>query len=52
MPLRAVCIAYVLGVVSWIPIVVVAIGIGRLLGQARETQTHAAQADQLLESGD
>jgi hypothetical protein len=47
-----VCIAYFLGFVSWIPIVVVAIGIGRLLEQAREAQTRPAPAEQLVDSGD
>ncbi len=40
------CLAYFLGVVSWIPIVAIAVVIGRLLAQAREAQTRPAEANE------
>lgn len=38
----AVWLAYLLGLVSWIPIVAVAVVIGRLLARARRTQSRHA----------
>ena len=45
--MRAMWLAYLLGVMSWIPIVAFAVAIGRWLAQAREVQTRPAQADEL-----
>jgi hypothetical protein len=44
--LAAVWLAYLLGLASWIPIVAVAVVIGRLLARARRTQSrHAPETE-------
>jgi hypothetical protein len=49
--LAAVWLAYLLGLASWIPIVAVAVVIGRLLARARRTQSRHAPGTDGLRSG-
>ncbi|HUC67562.1 MAG TPA: hypothetical protein VMA53_19245 [Stellaceae bacterium] len=47
----AVWLAYLLGLASWIPIVAVAVIIGRLLARARRTQSRHTPGTESLGSG-
>jgi hypothetical protein len=47
----AVWLAYLLGLVSWIPIIAVAVVIGRLLARARRTQSRHAPGTESLGNG-
>jgi hypothetical protein len=48
--LGAVWLAYLLGLVSWIPIIAVAVIIGRLLARARRTQSRHAPGTEAMGS--
>jgi hypothetical protein len=49
--LAAVWLAYLLGLASWIPIIAVAVVIGRLLARARRTQSRHAPGTEGRASG-